>query len=375
MPNVSPGRQVLVHVNGEFITGSGAIVDDLGAGNLLDLASDRFGRDGLLLLGDVEWDKLKSSAGWVVGTEPRRAWITASRCGRYIRIGRLSGIDRRNDPLMFDNLITTAVLHGLFHDLTGVPFYADGGTTSGLLMDATITARDRTVLRKWTDPLAPHVNEPWTLGPWGDEDAGGITIDRNAQHLAAAGTAILPADALERNGDGTPVLLKIRVPEAPCPHLPHPCGPKAEPGSLRWVAHPTLTLLDETGCKVQVQETWTAPRMLRLLRGKGRWYDTLRDARAAVLDGDDPDTRAVRQAIKDTYTRGIGATLARDNGRWYRPDWRAIIFATARANLWRSMLKVGLTDGLWPLYTDTDSVMYESAPDSLRYGTGLGEWK
>jgi hypothetical protein len=387
-------QNVLIMDGPDTITGRGAIVPTPACGGpveYLDRLDTRFGGDGLVLVTGRGLPLLTEltehpgpvfEAGWAVTRG--EVWRTARRGGRHVRFGYLPEINRDSDPLVDGNLVVTAMLHQMFHDLVGVPFYGDGGTTAALLMDATVSVRGRDLLRKWQHADAPQVREsPW-CGPWDTGVPGTVTVDRNAQYLGAAREAILPLDALERR-DGDPGggvgLYRIEIPPNPEPRLPHPCGPKAAPGAWEWVATPTVELLAELGVTPRVAASWTCPagRARRVLsgageRGTGKWYERLRDARKALVNDPAPDAAAVLRAVKDTYSRGVGH-LARPTGRWYRPDWAAIIQARARVDMWRAMHRAGTGEDRWPVSTKTDAVSYIVLPESLRLGTGIGEWK
>lgn len=376
-------NNVLILDGERVITGRGTVLDAPAVGSrteMLERLASRYGDGGLVLVTGETWATFLQLQD--------RAWSVLPFGRQFLRFGNLAKIDRSNDPMVTDDLMGTALMHQWFHNLTGVPFYGDGGTTSCLLMDATISVRGQDVLRKQGEratQLMPRVIEsPWP-GPWGPKDASGFTIDRNAQYLAAAGGAILPMDGLQRDpGFGGIGYHKITVPENPEPRLPHPCGPGAEAGDRRWVATPTLELLRAIPVGVTVHDEWTCPRSRcrRLLSGAGqggtgKWYERLREARRSLLSDphQSPESRLVLAAVKATYTRGIGAALVRDTGRWHRPDWAAIIQAKARCDMWRQLQTIGTTQGLWPVATRTDAVTYaHNQLPLVRLGDGIGEW-
>lgn len=357
-------------------------------GPVLGRLLERLGDGGLILISPREqpsWSYLTAGGpGWTVTGGP--AWYTArNAAGRILRLGRLAAAEPLNDPLIDGpSLMNTVLRHRAFADLTGVSFYGDGGTVSAVLLDQVLAVRGVPPLRRWHNPDAPKVAEPGWCGPWelSREYHKLLTLDRNAQYLGAANDVLLPLDALERTGavtfDATRTgLWQIRIPANPEPRLPHPCGVRgAVPGHLAWVAQPTIDLLDWLGCKIDVEDSWTVDRS-RSRRAMKRWYDVLRDARAALDGARDPDSIAIAQAVKDTYSRGVDH-LAKDPARrWYRPDWTAILRARARTSMWRAMWQAGHVHGAWPCSTSTDSVSYESpqVPKSYRIGTGMGEWK
>ena len=342
------------------------------------------GPGGLLLLapGEPSWSYLLTEdSPWTVTGGP--AWFTLTRGSDRMRAGVLGEVDLANDPLIGPDLAATTRRHQRFGDLLGVPFYADGGATGALLLDATVNTKGAPVLRAWHDQKAPRAAEgPWP-GPWTPrgEYQPGVQLDKNAHFLCAANSAVLPMDGLrplkadfyEEVAEFWTGLWEIKVPDNPELRLPHPVAGGARPGSWRWVAQPTLDLLAELGMRIEIRGAWVCPRE-RARRVMVPWYEKLRDARAATA-GDDPDSKAVRQAVKDTYSRGI-ACMDRESRRWFRPDWRAFLYAQARTCLYRSMLKAGRTEDRWPAETRTDMVVYEGdTPASYRIGTGMGEWK
>lgn len=375
---------VLLLDGDQVITGTGQVLDAPPAGppgEMLDRIHARIG-DGLVLITAREpsWSWLTGGAGgWMAGGGP--AWFTLARGQDRMRFCLLDKADPANDPLIASDPVTSAVRHQWFAALTGVPFYADGGSTAGLLLDATVRVNGHPPLRAWHNERAPRAQEPAWLGPWSvPEYAPGIQLDKNAYYLCAANSAVLPLDALThtphpRTPDDRVGYWRIQVPANPDPRLPHPLGSAARPGEWRWVAQPTVDLLTELGVPWLESESWTCPRD-RARRALVPWYERLRDARTALLGQDDRDSRAVWQALRDTYSRGIGC-LDRETRRWYRPDWRAIIYAQARCGLYRAIRKAAAEEGRWPSETRTDSVVYEGSdpPAAFTVGTGLGQWK
>lgn len=355
------------------------------ADEMLDRLWGAVGNNGLVMLGSErpQWDYLLRDAGaWKIGRgNESSAWFTASRGQTRLRLVLLDRINPGNDPLLGPDELATVRRHQRFLDLAGVPFFADGGSTGALLMEQTIKINGNPVFRAWRDEKAPAVSEaPW-LGPWSVPEYGlAVRIDRNAHYLGPANSVLLAADALKPTG-GTADPARhagywhIRTPANPEPRLPHPMGRDARPGTWRWVTHPTMQLLGQLGAEVAIDDSWTCPRE-RARRLLVPWYERLRDARAALLDEQDDEARAILLAVKDSYSRGIGC-LNRPTRRWYRPDWRAALYAEARCAMYRAMLKAGQQDGRWPCETATDSVYYEGSepPASFRIGLGMGEWK
>lgn len=135
-----------------------------------------------------------------------------------------------------------------------------------------------------------------------------------------------------------------------------------------WVATPTLALLLEHG-PVEVDEAWLyagqTPRVTEAA------YTAVRRALEIAEDWEPcDDYEAVIAALKDSYRAGIGQmAMTRDEGqtkRGHRPDVRASIIATHRANSLRAMIHAGRA-GSWPIVmARADSVIFASdEPDPV----------
>ncbi len=129
-----------------------------------------------------------------------------------------------------------------------------------------------------------------------------------------------------------------------------------------WIATPTLALLLEH-CQVEVDEAW-------LYTGQvGRVTEKAYRAIKGALDTaeqwkSDEDIAVVIDALKASYRVGIGQMAQiKDEGqtkRGHRPDVRATIIATHRANSLRAMIHAGKA-GTWPLVmARADSVLFSS---------------
>jgi hypothetical protein len=384
--------KVLVLHGDQVITGRGLVLPAPAGGpapEVLSRLAGALGDNGQVLISDRPgWDHLAEpgqSGLWTVTGGP--GWHTARLDSTRLRIGKIPLIKAGNSPLLdsADDLFSIAGRHQMFADAVGVPFYGDGGTVALTLLEETTRIRGREVLRKWNDAAAPIVREDaWPGGsmwiPDGQPYRAALTIDRNAQYLAGANAVYLPLDAPARTGriDWDPRrsgYWLIRVPANPVPQLPHPCGARAEPGEERWVTHPTAALLAQLGAAPVVLDSWTLPRE-RCRRIMDPWYARLKDARAEFCGMDDPDSIALYEAVKDTYSRGI-SHLGKEGRRWYRPDWRAILFASARMRMWWALYQTGITSGYWPSSIGTDSVTYAdlAAGKALAIGSGIGQWK
>jgi hypothetical protein len=385
--------RVLVLDGDTVITGNGRAVPAPETADPRDLLPRLLGALGdngqILITGAPGWDHLTEpglSGDWTVTGSA--GWMTARNGNSRLRIGKIPHIEVKNNPLLKGDpdLISIAVRHQLYASMTGVPFYADGGTSALLLLDRVAAVRGREPLRKLPDdPRAPRCREdgwPSSSGWAADgQRVGSLTVDRNAQYLAGVSGVYVPLDAPELTGpiayDGRRAgLWHIITPDNPEPRLPHPCGTSARPGEPRWFAHPTTDLLGQLGAPVKVLDSWTLPRE-RCRRLLDPWAEALRDARAELVGHDDPDSIALLEAVKDTYSRGLSHLDKGSERRWYRHDWKAIYFSSARTRMWRSINTAGIAGGVWPVRISTDSVTYESAAAgaALKIGNRVGEWK
>lgn len=221
--------------------------------------------------------------------------------------------------------------------------------------------------------------------------------DVNRQYLTAAGVAELAPGPLHHEGPRvfdpnrpgywliSPLAWNFR-------HMPHPAGTATAGTASRWVTTPTMRLIRDIAdqgfiSEPDVIDSWLGERRTRVLRS---WSEALRDAvRLAIRNvetadpGSASDAGAVLDLIKQTYREGI-AMLGRPGGRVYRPDWRHTIVATARANLYRKLWRIGHQTGAWPGRIMVDAVHYASSTrDPLAFaeaigipvGTGPGEFK
>lgn len=130
-----------------------------------------------------------------------------------------------------------------------------------------------------------------------------------------------------------------------------------------WVATPTLALLLEH-CEVTVDEAWLYTGQTSRVTEKA--YKAIRGAlEKAESWQSDPDIAALVDGLKASYRVGIGQMAQiKDEGqvkRGHRPDVRATIIATHRANSLRAMIHAGKA-GKWPLaMARADSVLFSSS--------------
>lgn len=156
-----------------------------------------------------------------------------------------------------------------------------------------------------------------------------------------------------------------------------------------WVTAPTAERLGQLG--YEPLEAYVYERQGRFLRP---WYEMLRDARAALLEGPRPALEAVKQICRwglgrmaadggesDSYGRTLprGAEYLEDDPT-FQPVWAWSVIAETRCRLQR---RISDLDAL-PVAVDTDAVYFLSSrrtPDDLAraaglpLGDGLGQFK
>lgn len=147
---------------------------------------------------------------------------------------------------------------------------------------------------------------------------------------------------------------QIEVPAWNMPELPHPVGPDAKPGKLRWVTSATMDLIAELNEQGLIRfpdivDSWTATAR-PVLQGFSDLLENLYQQTSNPL---------VRELVKEVGNAGIGM-LGNPDGSLYRRDWMFAVWATKRANLWRVAYRVGNTHGRYPVAFDDDKIWYGS---------------
>jgi hypothetical protein len=338
------------------------------------------------------------AAGWNVAE--LRSWMSLYRKGgRTLRVW-LPGWDTPDECPMLEggpSSVQLAYRLGRFAAVTGITWRLNGGPT-GTDLALTFPRRKR-LIGQPSPPkpaLVPTLEADclWQRAPAPDEAALGWVhvYDANAMYVAAAGLVSVgtgdPVHAESPEFDpALPGYWRLEPPDPANRFLPDlfdPTGRNAADGrrGARWFATPTLALaaeLDET-LTIAPSEGW-------LYREHSRFYEPwaarIRDARAELKASPDPDDATVLDAVKHTYTRGLGMLNRRTSRQMFRPDhWHAIV-STARGTLFRKLARIGDQEGRWPLAIGTDAVAYASAdpdpraacPAGLRIGEALGEFK
>lgn len=344
-------------------------------------------------------------AGWnVTGLAPWMSFHAEDRPS--VRVCVWPWLDKDTAGTMADDgLVVFAANLTRFAAVMGTAFHTHPGVVGLSLL------RDRTARRLRTEPYwKPHADSlpsataqceadyRWLApAPLFAEGKFVHAYDARRAYVGAAQTADLSTSALEftHRTDFDPHFSGYWQIERPVwnePRLPHPAGYPTEgmrPGQPQWVTTPTMCLLAELADHGML----AMPSVRQAYIGRGRdqdrglpttrvlrgWAQTIN--RAALDTIESEADAAVHKAIKHVYQQGIGQ-LATPSGRVWRPDWRHTVIALARANLFRKMLRVGMTEGRWPVGVLVDSIRYAhdepdataACPVGLRLGIGLGEF-
>lgn len=249
----------------------------------------------------------------------------------------------------------------------------------------------------------------WPQDTWGWVH----TFDANSAYLGAAITCELPWSTLRHTGSqmfdpGLPGYWLVQLDTSTLELLADPARPPVLPSgrvrdSCAWLTTPYARFLrDSLGDRLEVVDSWTAqpetfrgstrprPAGSRILR---TWGGQMRDARAAVEAMPAGQFRdLLLRAVKRTYTDSTGAMqrdVAGRGMRVHRPVWGHTIVDAWRAQLYRTMLRVRESAGVWPVAVKTDSLSYPDCTDDPKAlarelagartaavgSTGLGGWK
>lgn len=375
-----------------------------GLGSLLDRVAKTMSGEGVLLLDQAAAQALKlptgpddsttvglddaRAAGWMAGKV--HAWTPFYGEGRpRIIVGQTGWPNFDRSPLVNPKAsIDTVYRAAMWQELTGVAWQGTPGVAGNQLLRA--TAPKWKVRGSDVGPSYGYKTGPegaseldWQPEDWSrpQDRRWAHCYDMTRMYLAAAQCCEHLAPWALRHSRSIEFSPKLAgwwlVKMGPWAHdrMPAPAGPGGwdEP---RWVTTPTLVLLTqlmEAGEEFQtfeVLDSYTGAAK-RVLRG---WAERLegayQGARVVAEDhpdddaGRDDDARAVMKAVKAAYREAIGMwNHTDDDGRpsaTYRPDWHHAVIAQARANMWRTLWKVGREEGRWPLEIKTDGVWFES---------------
>lgn len=285
---------------------------------------------------------------------------------------------------------------GTYAGLLGTNLHLSASTTGIDLMPALRAKFKEEFALAIVPPPAKAIGDPditagWSRTPTTEEEK--LTYvhayDRGGSHLAGVAGLELPIGNPVHYQDGLPFdpklpgYWRVQIPDAADWRFPHPIYlPRY--GESNWVTTPTLAFAAELGYDLEPTEAYVWPAHARVM---DPWYRRVAEARTATDSATDPNLLAVRQLIKDTYTRTFGMMGSKVNseGKWYYlPAHRHHLIAKARANLLRRVVQIGTDTGIWPLAVKTDTLLYASdnpdpvtawpgKPDQL--GLRLGQYK
>lgn len=335
-------------------------------------------------------------AGWKV-----RALTPYMRC--YRKFGKrtmtftlvvFDWLILENTPMLLGGApLMTAARMNDWANATGVQWYSSGRFTGGDLFwhvhkerRASLTeankrrrAENKFTLPSFTADIRPLLKEgmanaegPYTKGDFLNPDLpeweepgefGFLTVDARKAYLSAACSVKVAAGFLTPGpaifDKALSGFWRVRVAEWPeTSNLPNPAGyGNLLDDGTRWVASPTLELLEEIGHEFTIYESWVAPGTT-LLKA---WGERLRD----VLYG--PNGSHLETSVKRAAVQTIGdwAHIPDDpeaRVRICRPDWNAAVVALFRSNLWRKMRAAG-NYGIYPAWIETDKVLYPPADE------------
>lgn len=205
------------------------------------------------------------------------------------------------------------------------------------------------------------------------------TFDATSAYLGAAINADLAWSVLEHTGpkpfDRAPGYWHIRLGAATLALDAQPGRPPLLPaGRVRdgcvWLTAPYVHFLGELGDPLDVIDSWTGvqgrrPAGFRVLRKFG---EQIRDARARA------DHPWLDYAIKRTYKDATGG-MQRAGMRVYRPDWAHTLIDLWRATLYRRLIRVHQTQGVWPVRIITDSVSYADCVEQPLKAGSTAPWE
>lgn len=344
-------------------------------------------------------------AGWATST-PRgeaptirgwtKLWPTVGGDGVFITfVSLLSPAVRADDagPAQIAHRL------GEFARLMGTSWHVSGHSVGLDLMRALRVKRKDEFVVHDVPPVAKTMVDPdlnWCRPP--SEALGETSLeyvhayDRGGSYLAGVAGLELPVGDFVHHPEGTdfdpkiPGYWKITTPSEPADWRYPSALYTGRDRETGWVTTPTLALareLEHVEDQPEILEAYVWPAHARVL---DPWYKRIREARTAT-DGADGDLAAVRDMIKETYTRTIGmmgSANYMEGKADYQPERRHHIVGKARANLLRRVTQIGRDTNVWPLAVKTDTVLYASneadpiaawpgKPEHL--GRGLGQFK
>lgn len=333
---------------------------------------------------------------------------------RTVAIGARRDMTVRHLGVLFDKTTDpgiTATLLDKYAEITGAPWRGTCATTAHAAIRLTWENSRAEPLWNMSDigPGAAVGALEWERQPGTWETTWGYVhqFDANAAYLGAAINAELAWSGLFHTGpqmfdEKLPGYWLLQLDTSTLSLNQDPARPplfserQLLKGGCAWVTTPYAKLLAELGDRVEVLDSHTArplehhPAGSRALR---KWGEQMRDARLAVQAMPAGQLRThLEQAVKRTYKDAIGG-MQRAGMRVNRADWGHTVVDHWRATLYRTMMRIRRTEGIWPVRVATDSLAYadgadtyshwgssysfggESYPAPLKLGTGLGQWK
>lgn len=377
-------------IDGEImVTGDGACVPTPGIRSLRDLLDKlagrltRYGRkDGTLLLTDrfagphnllsrpADVRAALGEQGW--NTTGSGHWFTAyNAAGINVHVGLVEALDADGwvfggPRVMWDRTCTSIQE---WNDRSGRAWGHDPAYVGVNLITTTIRPwRDKAhkgnLAVEKRDEHTPDgwVEHPYMLGSWGRKEPKPMHwlhgYDKVRAALSAAGKAKC---AVEKLGNGWRRFdpkragwWQIETPAWNMPELPHPVGPDAKPGTVRWVTTATLDLVAELAeagliAMPDIMESWTSPARVVLQPFSDLLESVYQETRNSL----------VREAVKDVANAGVGM-LGNSKGSCFRRDWLHAVNGTKRANIWRAAYRIGNAHGRYPVTIDDDKLWYAS---------------
>ncbi len=301
-------------------------------------------------------------------------WYTFRRDSRTVMVGlRNFMLPARHFGVLFDETTDPGVLAmrlDRYQRATGTAWRGTPATTAHNAIRLSWENGRGTPL--WHEPRVPGTHGVgfmhWTRNPTEVERSWGYQhrFDANAAYLGAAISAELPWGPLEPTGPrpfdprvagvwrimpGAELVAWDANPNRPplfgnrTPGRPHPL----DGDGTTCVTTPYAKFLAELGA-FDVVDSATATRASRILRQFGE----------RIRDGRTIDAAAgwhIEAAVARTYKDAVGG-MQRDGMPITRHVWGWTVIDQWRATLYRAILRVHTTQGVWPLAVATDSVTY-----------------
>lgn len=238
--------------------------------------------------------------------------------------------------------------------------------------------------------MAPLADGPlWVAKEWavqgaangGDLDGNDLcSYDVNGMYLSAAARLELGTGALERAEWPSDEVLKhpgwVRV--STLEGAPWSIADRWE--ELMWMPTPIVAYLRDAGAQFLIAESlvWRQHRS-----ALDPHVDLLRKTRSRLIEVDSPAAVELLDIVKDLYARMFGGLLAssdHNDSLTLRPDWKALIFATGQARMFRALDKTHQRAGVGVVGVYVDAVWFVMPPafihpPGLEISTQLGKWK